>query len=108
MVNKKGWGKEVLSMAGSSLKLITLIGITGCILLLLDHSAHAQVKYVTAARSFTARDYDTTLPAEPIDQWLKSHFPKGMVAAWEPQKRGGRSEARREQRGNLTRLGSIS
>ena len=38
--------------------------------------------YVTFSKSLLARDFDASLPAQPIEQWLKSSLPQGIIATW--------------------------
>jgi hypothetical protein len=38
--------------------------------------------YVTFAKSLLARDFDASLPAQPVEQWLISSLPKGITANW--------------------------
>jgi hypothetical protein len=38
--------------------------------------------YVTFAKSLTADKYDQSLPSLPIEQWLTSILPHGIVASW--------------------------
>jgi len=44
--------------------------------------ALAEENYIAFAKSLLARDYDASLPAQPIGQWLMSVLPKGMTATW--------------------------
>jgi len=52
------------------------------IFFLISSPAPAEDDYVTFAKSLLARDYDASLPAQPIEQWLASVLPQGMSAAW--------------------------
>jgi len=38
--------------------------------------------YVTFAKSLLARDYDSSLPAISIEQWLESILPRGTGIVW--------------------------
>ena len=38
--------------------------------------------YITFAKSLTADKYDQSLPSIPVEQWLKSILPHGIVASW--------------------------
>ena len=51
-------------------------------MLLAPSPSPADDDYVVFARSLLARDFDASLPAEPIEQWLKASLPEGMKAIW--------------------------
>jgi hypothetical protein len=53
-----------------------------CIILFTSSSSSAGDDYVNYARSLQAKDYDQSLPALPIDQWLKAILPKNTSAVW--------------------------
>ena len=38
--------------------------------------------FVRGAKSLTARDFDTTLPDQPIEAWLRAQLPAGYDAVW--------------------------
>ena len=58
-----------------------ILSINIC-LLLFSSPALAEEDYVAFAKLLLARDYDASLPAQPIEQWLASTLPQGMTPAW--------------------------
>ncbi len=44
--------------------------------------AHADDELVTKAKSQSARDFDKTLPAQPVEEWLRAHLPKSYEVIW--------------------------
>lgn len=46
--------------------------------------ALADDDYLSFAKSLQAKDYDSNLPPMPIEQWLKSVLPHGIMAVWNP------------------------
>ena len=57
------------------------LSIAGLVLLLSSMPVLADDR-VSFARSFPAKAYDSSLPNLPVDQWLVSQLPKGMIAVW--------------------------
>jgi hypothetical protein len=53
-----------------------LIGVT----LLVSSSSTADDDYVTFAKALHARDFDATLPAQPVQQWLIATLPTGVTS----------------------------
>jgi hypothetical protein len=51
-------------------------------LLLSSSPSAADDDYMTFAKSLTAKEYDQSLPPLPVDQWLTSVLPHGIVALW--------------------------
>jgi hypothetical protein len=43
--------------------------------------ARADDEFVTGAKLLTARDFDDTLPGQPIEEWLRVHLP-GYQTVW--------------------------
>jgi len=52
------------------------------IFLLVSTPCLADDDYVAFAKSLLARDFDTSLPAQPIEQWMTSSLPQGMTPKW--------------------------
>ena len=48
----------------------------------LSGAARAGDAFVKRALSLTARDFDQTLPDQPIDVWLRSHIPQRYEVVW--------------------------
>lgn len=44
-------------------------------------SAHADDQFVKGAKLLSARDFDKTLPGQPIEEWLRVHLP-GYKTFW--------------------------
>ena len=44
--------------------------------------SQAEDDAVAFARLLLARDYDASLPAQPVEQWIASVLPRGTSAAW--------------------------
>jgi hypothetical protein len=44
--------------------------------------AAAQDAHVKQAMSLTAREYDNTLPAQPVTTWLREHLPARYEIVW--------------------------
>ena len=51
-------------------------------ILFVASQAMADDDYVSFAKSLPAKKYDKRLPSIPIDQWLSSVLPPGVVAEW--------------------------
>jgi len=51
-------------------------------LLIVSAVAAAQDAYVKQAMSLTAREYDNTLPAQPLSTWLREHVPGRYEIVW--------------------------
>ncbi len=45
-------------------------------------SAQADEEFVKIAKSLSARDFDRSLPNQPIEVWLRMHLPTGYEAIW--------------------------
>ncbi len=50
----------------------------------LPHESVADDEKVLFAKSLMARDYDSTLPSMPIEEWLRSTIKKEIVIEWSP------------------------
>jgi hypothetical protein len=66
---------------GELMKTIFILIVISMILLSSSPSI-ADDDYVTFAKSLTADKYDQSLPSLPIEQWLTSVLPHGIVASW--------------------------
>ena len=51
-------------------------------ILFVASQAMADDDYVSFAKSLPAKKYDRRLPSIPIEQWLSSALPPGVVAEW--------------------------
>jgi hypothetical protein len=65
------------------MKTIFILAILNIVLLTFSPSI-AEDDYVTFAKSLMAKDYDESLPSIPIQEWLRSMLPNGLVALWNP------------------------
>jgi hypothetical protein len=59
---------------------VTLIVIN--MMLLSSVPSIADDDYITFAKSLTANKYDQSLPPLPVEQWLTSVLPHGVVSLW--------------------------
>ncbi|HSB03656.1 MAG TPA: hypothetical protein VLK23_00585 [Thermodesulfobacteriota bacterium] len=65
------------------MKTIFILTILNIVLLTFSLSI-AEDDYVRFAKSLMAKDYEQSLPSIPIQEWLRSILPNGIVALWNP------------------------